>query len=159
MLPYLKVKKKKGIRCGRTWSTTASQQRELVWLLSLTWDSLCEVPLWPWGHGWVSLLLSCLTFMWQQHQRVRSCDVLFLPPSPLFISSLFHHSCGRSGTKPSQDKCIILMVGKRRRLYTLYSQYLSLDSLKLNGVKNSWAVRTSLRDSDSERFFPVLPLT
>lgn len=35
----------------------------------------------------------------------------------------------------------------------------SSDSLKLNGCKCSWAVSTSLGDSDIGRFFPVLPLT
>lgn len=96
-----------------------------------------------------------LMFVWQ---RAPHTDVLFLPPSPLSISSLLHHPCGRSGTKPLQDKCTTHTGGRRRPLHTLYSQHLSLDSLKLSGCKSSWAVSTSLEHSGIGRFFPVLPI-
>lgn len=136
----------------------------LIHKFSLTRENWCDCFLWPetdcmrsfsylGGHSWVPLLPS-RSFNVHVHQRVERCDVLFLPPSPLPISSLLHHSHQTiTGWVYHTHGC------RRRPLCTLCSQYLSLDSLKLNGCECSWAVSTSLGDGDIGRLFPVLPLT
>lgn len=122
--------------------------RQPVWGPSLTLGDVAE------------FLFSCpgaSMFMWQRPPKGGELWCSFPPSFPPL--HLLPHSCGRSDTKPWQDKCPILMVGKRRLLHTSYSQYLSLDPLKMNGCKSSCALSTSLGDSDSGRFFPILPLT
>lgn len=132
---------------GRTAVIAFLDLRQPVWGPSLALEDMAEFLF---SHP------GALTFMWQLAPKGGevwcSSPPSLLPLSPFPLSSI-------TPSKPSQDKCTMHMGGRRRPLCTLYSQYLPLDSLKLNGCKCSWSVSTCLGDSDIGRFFPVLPLT